>query len=157
MHLHILHCFMKNLIIAGVVVCCIVAGISCSGGVVDRCDANIREAEMALVQGDMRAAESVANHIMGSADTVGLTPTQLCRLSLIYSFPILPTKASVSHSRQIATAGHTMRMRTARRRFMPMWHRSRYHTRLCCPHWCTRRIYPLTHCVLMNKFTYMIL
>lgn len=84
MHLHILHCFMKNLIIAGVVVCCIVAGISCSGALEDRCDANIREAEMALVQGDMRAAESVANHIMGSADTVGLTPRQLCRLSLIY-------------------------------------------------------------------------
>lgn len=47
-------------------------------------DEALRDAEMALAQGDMRAAGSVADHLIGDRNLSGLTPRQLGRLSLIY-------------------------------------------------------------------------
>lgn len=75
---------MRHLLITGATICCLAVCWSCSGSAVEKNDADIREAEMAIAQGDMRAAESVTTHIMGSPDTAHLTPSQLGRLSLVY-------------------------------------------------------------------------
>lgn len=50
----------------------------------DQTDEALRDAEMALAQGDMRAAESMTDHLVGDKNLSGLTPRQLGRLSLIY-------------------------------------------------------------------------
>lgn len=55
---------------------------ACTGG--DRTDADLRDAEMAIAQGDMKVATSVADHIMGDKNITGLTSRQLARLSMIY-------------------------------------------------------------------------
>lgn len=57
---------------------------SCSGSTEEMVENNLREAEMAVAQGDMRAAESVTRHIVGSKALENFTPSQLGRLSLIY-------------------------------------------------------------------------
>ena len=45
---------------------------------------SLRSAEMALANGDMRAAESAADHVVGSENLAGLSSTQLARLSMVY-------------------------------------------------------------------------
>ncbi|MDE5744200.1 MAG: hypothetical protein K2H84_00900 [Paramuribaculum sp.] len=57
---------------------------SCSGSAEDITEANLREAEMAIAQGDMTAAESAAKYIVGDRSLDDLTPRQLGRLSMIY-------------------------------------------------------------------------
>lgn len=50
----------------------------------DQTNEALRDAEMALDQGDMRTAASVTQHLVGDKNLSGLTPRQLGRLSLIY-------------------------------------------------------------------------
>lgn len=55
---------------------------ACSSG--SSIEDDLRTAEMALANGDMRAAESATQHVVGSENFSGLTSKQLARLSLIY-------------------------------------------------------------------------
>ena len=57
---------------------------SCSGSAEDITESALREAEMAIAQGDMTAAESATKHIVGNRSLEDLTPRQLGRLSMIY-------------------------------------------------------------------------
>ena len=58
--------------------------VSCSNSYADAVEQNLREAEMAVAQGDMTVAESVSNNILGDKQMHDLTPRQLGRLSLEY-------------------------------------------------------------------------
>lgn len=56
---------------------------SCSapaGEVVD----TIRDAEQAIARGDMKAAQSAGDYILGTENYSGLSATQLARLSMVY-------------------------------------------------------------------------
>lgn len=56
--------------------------VACSSG--SSIEDDLRAAEMALANGDMRAAESATRHVVGSENLSGLSSKQLARLSLIY-------------------------------------------------------------------------
>ena len=60
------------------------AGCTGSSGSADEAEATLRQAEMALARGDMRAATSAATHLMGDSNYTSLTPRQLGRLSMVY-------------------------------------------------------------------------
>ena len=57
---------------------------SCSQPTRDDIENNLRDAEMQIAQGDMTAAQSAADYILGNQPLDKLTPRQLGRLSLIY-------------------------------------------------------------------------
>ena len=57
---------------------------SCSQPARDDIENNLRDAEMQIAQGDMTAAQSAADYILGNQPLDKLTPRQLGRLSLIY-------------------------------------------------------------------------
>lgn len=75
---------MKYLIFSAVCAIISLAAVSCNQTTEEMTEADLREAEMAIAQGDMRAAESVTNHVIGSKPLENFTPRQLGRLSLIY-------------------------------------------------------------------------
>lgn len=50
----------------------------------DAVEEDLQQAEMAIAQGDMRSASSIANHIVGDRNLTDLTPRQLGRLSMVY-------------------------------------------------------------------------
>lgn len=77
----------------------------CGGDAIEKNDADIREAEMAISQGDMRVAESVANHVLGSADTSALTPSQFGRLSMV----LMQIADSVDQGDHVALAARCYR------------------------------------------------
>lgn len=56
---------------------------ACSGSDASRFDDQLREAEMAVAEGDMTAATSIASRL-SDRHMESLTTRQLCRLSLIY-------------------------------------------------------------------------
>ncbi|MDE5799421.1 MAG: hypothetical protein K2H74_00175 [Paramuribaculum sp.] len=51
-----------------------------SGEVVD----NLRDAEQAIARGDMKAAQSAGDYILGDENFSGLSASQLARLSMVY-------------------------------------------------------------------------
>lgn len=51
-----------------------------SGEVVD----NLRDAEQAIARGDMKAAQSAGDYILGNENYSGLSASQLARLSMVY-------------------------------------------------------------------------
>lgn len=55
---------------------------SCSSG--SNFDRDIQSAEMALANGDMSVARSVADHLFQGPDSTGLSATRLARLSMVY-------------------------------------------------------------------------
>ncbi len=58
---------------------------ACSGNTDERIETELRQAEMSVAQGDMVAAQSVADHVLNDTHTYQqLTPRQLGRLSLVY-------------------------------------------------------------------------
>lgn len=57
---------------------------ACSGSTAEGVEHDLQQAEMAVAQGDMRAARSVADHLTHGRDYVDLSPRQLARLSLVY-------------------------------------------------------------------------
>ncbi len=57
---------------------------SCSASSAEGVEHDIQQAEMAVAQGDMKAARSVADHLTHGRDYVDLSPRQLARLSLVY-------------------------------------------------------------------------
>lgn len=57
---------------------------SCTNTTDDVIEQNLREAEMAVAQGDMKVAESVTKNIIGNRPLDNLTPRQLGRLSMVY-------------------------------------------------------------------------
>ena len=94
---------------------------ACSSG--SSIEDDLRAAEMALANGDMRAAESATQHVVGSENFSGLTSKQLARLSLIY----------------IAIG---VRMRLTGIRLLisfPLLNPTKYHTPCCCVH-CRSRV-----------------
>lgn len=67
------------LLIAAILVLTASCGIS-SGEVVD----NLRDAEQAIARGDMKAAQSAGDYILGNENYSGLSASQLARLSMVY-------------------------------------------------------------------------
>ncbi len=73
---------MKNLLITLILTVASIAVASCTGE--RRASDDLREAEMALANGDMTVARSVADRVLGSADTDSLSARELARLSIVY-------------------------------------------------------------------------
>ena len=73
---------MKNLLITLIMTIASLAAISCTGE--RRASDDLREAEMAIADGDMTVARSVADRLLGSVDTDSLSARELARLSIVY-------------------------------------------------------------------------
>ncbi len=56
----------------------------CASSQEDQMEAELRDAEMAVAQGDMTSAKSIARHISDGKNFSGLSARQLGRLSLVY-------------------------------------------------------------------------
>lgn len=73
---------MKNLLITLIIAIASLAAISCTGE--RRASDDLREAEMAIADGDMTVARSVADRLLGSVDPDSLSARELARLSIVY-------------------------------------------------------------------------
>lgn len=71
---------MKNIYLM-IIIAVMATLAGCKGGDVS---STVREAEMALADGDMTAARSVADKVLGPESIEKLTATDLARLSLVY-------------------------------------------------------------------------
>lgn len=57
---------------------------ACSGNSAESVEEMLREAEMAVANGDMTAAKSVASHLSDDPNLKSLSATQAARLSMVY-------------------------------------------------------------------------
>lgn len=71
---------MKHLIIIPII--CLL--VSCGGDSINELDTNLREAEAAVAQGDMKVAASLSEYLMGNENLSQLSASQLARLSIVY-------------------------------------------------------------------------
>lgn len=73
--------FLKVIVLAIVPLAC---SAGCSAVAEDQMEIELRDAEMAVAQGDMTTAKSIASHISNGKNFSGLSARQLGRLSLVY-------------------------------------------------------------------------
>ena len=71
--------FLKN-----IVICVLLIFWGCSGRTSSEIESSVQDAEMAVAQGDMESATSIATKITEGKNLSGLSAEQLARLSIVY-------------------------------------------------------------------------